>query len=279
VLIQCLKQTGNLQNGCFSANAAGLAKMADGFFADSDAARLKMADGFFSATAAGRSKVENLFVQSGHFDNGTIDVAKLAYQPATDLGRPATGHLRNIAPNANDLVTITVNGAAVIYEWDGAGANVNVARGGGAPAEATRLQIAIAANQGAVLASNVHAVDTTCIDMRVLTAGQTLALATTNAARVAFQDNGEELAAQDRSIWQFRRIVTAEDVLRTRVLIDTGLTNIRGYVVRIITSAALNTEILYSGIITITGGVINMDNTGMVDLALNQIIALEVQGD
>ena len=49
--------------------------------------------------------------------------------------------------------------------------------------------------------------------------------------------------------------------------------------VRIITSAALNTEILYSGIITITGGVINMDNTGMVDLALNQIIALEVQGD
>jgi archaellum component FlaF (FlaF/FlaG flagellin family) len=240
-------------------------------------------DGFFSADAAGRAKMEALFVQNGHFDNATIAFGKVVpYTAAIDRGRPGTAHIRMFAPVVNgDTISITANGTIATYVAANPVLNPTDYLNTGVPAvDIIALQAVMQAMQGANIVSAVHAVDTTVIDLRSVVAGPLLvALVGFGAASVAAQNNYEQLTPASRNIWQFRRTVTAEDVLRTRVRFDTGLTNIRGYVLRVIAAAADNTEILYDGTITITGGVIDMDNTGMVDLALNQIIMLEVQGD
>jgi len=203
-----------------------------------------------------------------------------------DRGRCATGHVRmRTLVNANDVIAITVNGVTVTYEADGVGANVNYVRTpADIPTTTAALRAAILGAQGAVLASAVHAVDTDTIDLRVVAPGAALAFGapTGGGARLYAQDNGLELAPANRSVYQIQRTVTAEDVLRNangRVHIDTGLTNIRAYVLRLITSNVLNTEILYSGNITVVGGVIELDSAGGVDLAAGNIIMLEVEGD
>lgn len=224
-------------------------------------------------------------ITSGQILNAAIVAADLAFSPGTDLGRCATGHIR-VAVNAidTDTVTITVNAVPVIYEFDNNATitpgNIAVTLGGGAAASATNLRAAIVANQGAILASAVHTVDTTDIDLRVIAAGQAFALAeSTAAARLVVQDNGEELAATSRVVYAINRTVTAEDVLRDRIVVRTPLTNIRAWIARFRTAANNFTDIAYNGTVTITGGTIEFDFDGITDPAAANILDLIVWGD
>ena len=116
--------------------------------------------------------------------------------------------------------------------------------------------------------------------MRVLVAGTTLALAESTAgARVAVQDNAEEVAAADRVLYPIRRTVTTEDVTRGRIRIDTGLSNIDSYSVDILTSATDYTRIAWAGgAATVTGGVLELDNAGGTDWAAGNVVVAWVWG-
>jgi len=194
-------------------------------------------------------------------------------------GRIGTGHIR-IATNLQDGDTVTVNG--VIYEADNTAAvtagNILVTIGGTAALTATALAAAIRANQGHHIKAAAHATDTTVIDMAMRVPGAPLSLATTSGGRAVVQDNAEELAPTELQVYVLRRTVTAEDDTRDRVRIDTGLTTIVAHHKRIITSSTNNTEIAWTGATVITGGVIELDNTGSTDLAAGHIIELLVVG-
>jgi hypothetical protein len=207
-------------------------------------------------------------------------------------GRPATGHVR-VATNPNDTDTLTItavetlpNGAtrssSKIYEIEVTGGvtagHVAVTKGGTAALTATALAAAILATQGHLLAAVAHATDTTVVDLRLRTPGARLTLATSSGGRLVVQDNAEELLPGELQLYAVRRTVTAEDDTRDRVRIDTGLATIVSYTLRISTSATNNTELAWDGATTVTGGVIELDNTGSTDLAANNIIALVAVG-
>lgn len=185
-----------------------------------------------------------------------------------DQGRPATGHVR-IAVNANDAdtLTITAGGLAVVYEFESAGGvtagRVPVTIGGSAGATATNLRAAILANQGHLLNSAVHGTDTTVVDLALITPGGALTLAESTAgARVVVQDNAEELARAQRRPYGHRRTITAEDVTRGRLRVDTGLASLSYWRMNILTSATNSVRIAATGAQSASGGVLEMDNAG-----------------
>jgi hypothetical protein len=201
-------------------------------------------------------------------------------------GRVATGHVR-VATNANDADTLTVTvvqilagggrrSSSKVYEIEVSGGvtagNVSVAQGGTAALTATAIATALMQNQGHVLAAVAHATNTTVVDIRLRDAGALLTLATSSGGRLVVQDNAEELAPDEVHVYTARRTVTAEDDTRDRVRIDTGLSAITSYHIRVRTSATNNTELAWDGAITVTGGVIEMDNSGSTDLAAGNII-------
>lgn len=195
-------------------------------------------------------------------------------------GRIATGHIR-VATNANDTDTVTVNG--VVYEFDTGGAitagRVLVTIGGTAALSATALATAISQRQGNSLKAAAHATDTTVVDIASRVVGAPFALATSSGGRLIVQDNGEELARNQYLRVRIDRVVTAEDVTRTRVRVDTGLTSLVGRPnYRIITSTALNTELAWNGTTTVTGGVIEFTVGTAAALAAGNLIILDVEG-
>ena len=290
-------------NGAFVADDATRALFAAGFLGATAVGRALMATGYFDAAkvadAFGADSFTNAvllqLVQNGAFvadadtralfADGFLPAAKLAFEPAVDAGRPATGHIRMLAAgNDADTITVTVGAAAVVYELESGGGvtggNIAVTIGGTAAETATNLRAAINTNQSGVLASAVHGTDTDTVDVRVLVAGTTLALAESTAgARVAVQDNAEEVAAADRVLYPIRRTVTTEDVTRGRIRIDTGLSNIDSYSVDILTSATDYTRIAWAGgAATVTGGVLELDNAGGTDWAAGNVVVAWVWG-
>lgn len=197
-----------------------------------------------------------------------------------DHGRPATGHIRlGGNPSDGQTVTITVNGESVVYEFDNddsvTSGNIEVDIGAAAADTATNLQTAIAASQGHVLASGQTVAQ--IIDVRVLTNGHTLALAHTSGV-IAVQDNGEELTPATRFLYTLSRTVTAEDVTRTFLRVDTGLTAVTNYFFWVRTDSADTTAIAYDGTVTVSGGVLTFGSDGATDLAAGNVLSLIVIG-
>lgn len=179
-------------------------------------------------TAAGQAILDDA---SAEAQLGTLGIASRVQHG----GRPATGHVRlRAAGSDGDTITITVGAAATVYELESgggvAGGNIAVTIGGTAAQTATNLRAAIQASQGSVLASAVHATNTSTVDLRVTT-GAALALAeSTGGVRIVVQDNGEEQAAAARRAHHIIRTLTAEDATRGRVRVDTGLASIDWWV-------------------------------------------------
>jgi hypothetical protein len=194
-------------------------------------------------------------------------------------GRVATGHIR-IATNPNDADTVTMNSRVFeIDTGDGVTAgNVLVTRGGSAALTAVALAAALNRYFAHAYVITVHGTDTTVIDIAARTPGTALTLATTSGGRMVVQDNAEEVAKGDYQLYLLRRSVTAEDDVRDRVRVDTGLSAILEYAYRIRTSATNNTEVAWDGAVTVDGGVVEFDNTGSTDLAAGHIIHLLVVG-
>lgn len=201
-----------------------------------------------------------------------------------DPGRQATGHIRvAVLPNDADTVTVTVAGVATVYEFDnnasvGAG-NVAVTIGGTAAITATNLANAIKLNQAGRIAAAAHGTDTSVVDVRVLSAGATLALAESTAgARVVAQDNGEELSPAVLLAYAGSRTLTAEDVTRGRVRFDTGFASVRLWQAIIRESSASLFATSWNGAATLSGGVIELDNSGSEDWAAANVIEVLAHG-
>jgi hypothetical protein len=205
-------------------------------------------------------------------------------------GRLATGHIRlsgNPADTDTVTITVTLPGASTIVqtlEFDGDSAitsgNVSVTIGGSAAATATNLATAITANfDSQELTGVVHGTDTTVVDVAVQQQDWALTLAEVDSGgNIVLQDNAEELASELQHLWQHSRTITAEDVTRGRVRVDTGLTTIRFSLFRVRTASNDNTEIAYNGTISTSGGVIEFDDNGGTDMAAANILDLLVLG-
>jgi len=226
---------------------------------------------------SGKGRVKDGGITGAKVADATLTEGKLAFEPVRDPGRRATGHIRLPAnPADGDTVTITVAGAAVTYEFDSNSNvginNIAVLIGADASATASALQAAIATNSADITAV-VHTTDTSVIDLRCDNAGDTLTLAATGTTVV--QDNGGELTPADRYLYTVSRTVTAEDVARGRVRMDTGLADAVSWLYRIRTAENDNTEVAYSGAVARYGGVFEFDAS---DLAAGNVIDLWVFG-
>jgi len=76
--------TTQLADGCFSADATGLAKMEDGFLSADAGGRAKMADGFLSADATGRAKMANDFITADQLADDAVEVDQIADSTITN---------------------------------------------------------------------------------------------------------------------------------------------------------------------------------------------------
>lgn len=211
-------------------------------------------------------------------------------QTVFDYGRSATGHIRiAVNPSDGDTVTITVSGTLSgsitrVFEAESTGGvgggNIAFTIGANAAATAANLRAAIVANiDASFLSAAVHSADTTVIDLIVTEQGAALTLSESTAgARIVVKDNGEERPERLLYMYTLRRQITTEDVNRGRVRINTGLSAIDAYILRIRTSATNNAEVGYNGTITVTGGVIELDDDGTVDLANNNILDIWIVG-
>jgi hypothetical protein len=186
-------------------------------------------------------------------------------------GRCASGHIR-IGTNPNDTDTLTlavgpvsVDGAlrlgkGVVFEYEVAGGaqpeNTLIVRGATAVLTATATAAAIRSALGGHLSATVHPTDTTVIDLVCLTPGAPLTLASASGGRVLVQDNGEELEEVRYGVFVLRRLLTAEDVTRARVVVPTGLQGTPYYTLRFL--SALGVTIDYNGAATMSGGVIEV---------------------
>lgn len=228
-------------------------------------------------SVSGKGRVKDGGITGAKVADATLTEGKLAFEPVRDPGRKATGHIRLPAnPADGDTVTVTVAGTAVTYEFDSNNNvginNIAVTIGADASATASALQAAIAANSADITAV-VHTTDTSVIDLRCDNAGDTLTLDATGTTVV--QNNGGELTPADRYLYTVSRTVTAEDVARGRVRVDTGLADAVSWLYRIRTAEDDNTEVAYSGAVSRYGGVFEFDAS---DLAAGNVIDLWVFG-
>lgn len=207
-------------------------------------------------------------------------------------GRVASSHARlNANANDTDTVTVTVGGVSTggvalpgstrVYEFDTGGAitagRVLVTIGGTAALSATALAAAIRANQGTVVSAVAHAVNTTVVDVAHRVQGGTLSLATASGGRIVVQNNAGQLAAAAQALYSRRRVVTAEDVTRTRIIVNTGLSALDSYTVRLVTSATDNTPVAWNGTITATGGVLEL-SLGATPFAAGHVVEVMAIG-
>lgn len=201
-----------------------------------------------------------------------------------DPGRCATGHIRLAAlPNDADTCTVTVAGVATVYEFESGGGvgggNIAVTIGGTAAITATNLKNAILLNQAGLIGAAVHGTDTTIVDVRVFAAGATLALAESTAgARIVVQDNADELTPAILMPYLASRAVTDEEVTRGRVRFDTGFASVRSWQAIVRESAASLFSVSWNGAATVSGGIIELDNSGSEDWEAANVIDLLAYG-
>lgn len=205
-------------------------------------------------------------------------------------GRVASGHVRFTA-NANDTdtVTVTVGGASgvpgstKVYEFESTGGvtagRIAVTIAGTAALTATALATAIRANQGTGITAAAHATNTSVVDVAHRSPGATLTLATASGGRIVVQNNGGQLAPAAQAVFSQSRVITAEDVARTRVRVATGLTALDTFTYRVMVSAADNTPLAYNGAATATGGVLEFTlGSAAGILATGNILAVTAFG-
>jgi hypothetical protein len=210
-------------------------------------------------------------------------------------GRPGTGHLRLTAtPLAGDTVTVI----AVLAEVD-----AQVMRGDGATFVFTSTPLAVAPPQvgvllgpdaatsagnlaqvmtgrlSAVLTAARHAQDTTVVDIAHLTPGGQLVLQATAPTRLVIQNNGEQLPKDHYHLYILRRTVTAEDVARGRIRINTGLSQLLNAFASLYTDAQDQLPNPYNGVYTFTGGVLEFgQGSGNGQFVLGNVIELTAFG-
>ena len=212
------------------------------------------------------------------------DVAWNATLTRYDAGQVATGLVRLAAnPADGDTLTVTSGTFVVIYEFDNTAAitigRVPVPIGGSAAATAANLATALIAAQGMVVTAVQHPTDTTVVDIAARQAGATLTVAeSTSGVRLTVQDNANEVTPDVRYQFATRRTVTALDVTRGRVVIQTALGVMRWYQVLIQTSAAVPTVTPYNGVVTVSAGTIELTASGGSDLVAGNIIVVSAEG-
>lgn len=202
-----------------------------------------------------------------------------------DAGQVATGAISFISnPADGDTVAVTIDTEAVIYEFDsnatvGAG-HVTVPIGGSSAVTATNLAAVMAAqSQRASLTATQHATDTTVIDLVGMKAGAPLTITeSTGGVRLSVQDTGNEREQTTLYWFAQRREVTAHDVLRARIVFNTGMQTVVWWNVVVQTSPTEPLATGFDGEVLITGGVIEVENTGSTDFALGQMIVVIAAG-
>jgi len=253
---------------------------------DLDAVAALATTGIATRTAGNTWALRTLTAPSDGF--GITNPAGVAGNPTfalvntiLDAGRPATGFLgilSNPADGRTLQIDVTPPGgvlSSVVYEFDdggGVGAgNVQVLIGGTAALTATALRAAIVANQGTVLNSAVHPTDTAYIDIATVEPGATMTLTSSHPAEVAAQDNADELVPAVLYEYTVQHTVTAAEVAWGRVVIITGLSDIRRW------HADIDPG-MFDGSTSDANGQVEFVNDGVNDLVAGDVIVLDVKG-
>jgi hypothetical protein len=209
------------------------------------------------------------------------------------IGRLATGHIR-LATNPNDADTVTILAAGAVqdgvflpgsqatYEFEVSGGvqpgNILVPRGATAALSAQALATAIQGGHANCTAA-LHPTDAAVVDVAQQVQGAALTLSTTGGPRVVVQANNEGLPKGEYQLYLLRRTVTAEDVARLRIRINTGLSAVLTLVVRLFLSATDLTPDNYNAAPQITGGIIELpQGTASGIFNANNIVELLVFG-
>lgn len=193
-------------------------------------------------------------------------------------GRFATGHIRLTAAGTDThTVTVTIGGVTKVYELDSgggvSGSNKAVTIGANATATAVNLASVITTNQGTLL---IATADSGTVDLIAKQRNSGLTLSKSGAS-FEIQDNGDERDDERPSrVYSIRRIVSSEDVSRTKVVFNTGLSSIVDYNWKI--TDTNNVIIAWNGAITVSSGTISFDNAGATDWAATNIFYLWVIG-
>ena len=193
-------------------------------------------------------------------------------------GRFATGHIRLTGVGTDThTVTITVNSVTKVYELDSGGGvtgtNVAVTIGASASATATNLTTAITTNQGTLLTATA---DGSSVDLIVQKRDVALTLSNSGGSFVV-QDNGEERDDElPRRFFTIKRTITAEDVTRGKIVINTGMSGIIDYMWKI--TDTTNVTVAWNGVITVSAGTISFDNSSTTDWAATNILYVWILG-
>lgn len=199
-----------------------------------------------------------------------------------DAGLPAAGTIR-VFNNPADagLLTVTVGSVGpVVFEFDNDAAvvpgNISVQIGGAQADTALNLRNALAA-QFPNSTWTVHGTDTTVINCRhaaTLGTAEGFTFVDGTGGDVVVQDRAQERVRQRVATFVHQLAVTAEDVTIGHFQVQTGLSTILSHTFRIRTSATDNTEVLYDGTVSVSGGVVEFDDNGVVKLAAGNLVAV-----
>ena len=210
-------------------------------------------------------------------------------------GRVATGHIRLVTqPTDADTVTVTAAGATVqgrfvpgrsaVFEFDSDSAvtpgHVAVSIGATAALTAQNLLLAMPSGLGGVVRASVHPTDTTTLDVAHTVPGGVLTLSDSAPAfRIVVQANNEQHDDGPMTLWMCTRIVTAEDLDRGRVRVDTGLVQILDTLIASYVGQQDRTDKLWNGTLTLTGGILEGTiGTATGALDVGNVLAVLVLG-
>ena len=201
-----------------------------------------------------------------------LGVRLLRGESLQNAGRVATGHIRLVTqPTDADTITVTaaaatvqgrvVLGSSAVFEFDSNSAvtpgTVAVPIGATAALTAQTLLLAVRGGLGGVVRASVHPLDITTLDVAHTVPGGTLTLSTSApATRIALQANDEQQDDSPMIVWMCTRVVSAEDLARGRVRVDTGLVQIRNVLVAIHAGQQDTTDKPWNGTLTVTGGIL-----------------------
>jgi hypothetical protein len=212
--------------------------------------------------------------------NLAVDLARRVSDASTlqCAGRPATSHVRlaqqpqdgdtlRVEAHPGEQEGVLVPGLTCTYRFTTTGTvpddTVPVVIGASVTETASALAQAINGQQSGVLRA---AVDGSTVDCTHRTPGAALGLTAAAgtpadpppSARLVVQNNQEQLPQGPYHLYVLRRTVTAEDVSRGTLRVDTGLTTLLSGFARLYTSASDQTPDPFNGQATITGGVLTL---------------------
>jgi hypothetical protein len=217
-------------------------------------------------------------------DASTLQCAgRVATSHARLTQQPVDGDQLVVVASPGEHDGILVPGLSCTYTFTATGSvpagTVPVAIGATIPATTSTLASTIQGQQGSVLSAAAHPTDVGVVDCTHLTPGAALTLTASGGARLVVQNNQEQLPQGAYHLYVLRRTVTAEDVGRGSIRIDTGWTTLLNGFARLYTSATDQTPDPYTGQASITSGVLTLSQgTGNGTFALGNIIELTLFG-